>query len=300
MAQLLPTDALGTRFWIEIWDDVPQATLDSVKDRIECLLFAFEQNYSRFKPDSYVSRLNRDQVIHNPTSGFVNILEQGLAYFDMTGGILNMMVGEKLVASGYDADYSFQATNKPIDIPNPHDAITISANSITLHSGQIDIGGFGKGIAIDKVAQLLQTEFDLQYFLINGGGDMYGTSEQEHPITLYLEHPTQPQTYLGTTTILNQGFAASSPHKRTWVHADTKYHHIIDTITVDRDYHNKPDASFIIGNSATQTDVFATVALLVEDRVLIQFAEKYELGVATFTLPTKLYANQAFNVQTLS
>ena len=297
MAQLLPIDALGTQFWIEIWDDVPQATLDSVRDRVECLLFEFEQNYSRFKPDSYISRLNRDQVIHNPTSGFVNILEQGLAYFDMTGGILNMMVGEKLVASGYDADYSFQATNKPIEIPNPHDAITISANNITRHSGQIDIGGFGKGIAIDKVVLLLQTEFGLQYFLINGGGDMFGTSEHGHPITLYLEHPTQPQTYLGTTTIMNQGFAASSPHKRTWVHADTTYHHIIDTTPGSIQSHNKPDASFIIGNSATQADVFATVALLIDNRVLLQFAEKYELGVATFTLPTTIHANQAFNVQ---
>lgn len=300
MAQLLPIDALGTQFWIEIWDDVPQATLDSVRDRVECLLFEFEQNYSRFKPDSYISRLNREQIVHAPTPEFVNILEQGLTYFDMTGGILNMMVGEKLVASGYDADYSFQATNKPIDIPNPHDAITISANSITIHSGQIDIGGFGKGIAIDKVAQLLQTEFGLQYFLINGGGDMFGTSEHGHPITLYLEHPTQPQTYLGTTTIMNQGFAASSPHKRTWVYADTTYHHIIDTTPGSIQSHNKPDASFIIGNSATQADVFATVALLIENRVLLQFAEKYELGVATFTLPTTIHANQAFNVQALS
>lgn len=299
MAQLSPINALGTQFRIEIWDAVPQTTLDLVFDQVQCLLSEFEKNFSRFKPDSYISTLNRERVVYNPPAEFISLLEQGLTYYDLTDGLINMMVGETLVTTGYDATYTFQATNPPATVPNPHEVISITNSCITVTSGLIDIGGFGKGIAIDRVANLLQTEFKLNYFLINGGGDMYGTSDNGQPITLYLEHPTQANTYLGTTEILNQGFAASSPHKRAWVHNNTQYHHIVDTSNSEVSS-IKPDASFVIADTAVTADVFATVALVATTDQMTTYQIREQLAIATFTLPNSLKRNQAFPVQELN
>jgi FAD:protein FMN transferase len=298
MALLAPINALGTQFLIEIWDELGEATLEAARDRLEFLLSQFEHNYSRFKPDSCISLLNQQRVIENPTPEFVALLQQGIEFYDATGSILNLMIGEKIVAIGYDADYSFTPKVTPTVIPNPHEVLTITPEKITLTDGLIDIGGYGKGVAIDLLATTLQSEFKLQYFLVNGGGDIFGTSDHGTPITIYLEHPTEAETYLGTTTILNQGFAASSPHKRTWVHAGTVYNHIIDTV-------NSPssastDASFIVAKSAVVADVFATVALLATPTQMDEFAKQQSLAVATFALPSTLHYNQAFNVQTLS
>jgi FAD:protein FMN transferase len=298
MAILPPINALGTQFLIEIWDEVAASKLEMVKTRLEFLLSEFENNYSRFKPDSQISLLNQHKIITNPTSELITLLRLGITYFDKTNGIHNLMVGEKLVASGYDADYSFTAKQVAIKVPNPHDVLSINDTEITLKHGQIDLGGYGKGFAIDVLAHHLQNEFGLKYFLINGGGDMYGTSNHGEPITLYLEHPTEPQTYLGTTTILNQGFAASSTHKRSWIYNGTTYHHIINAQSKTTTA-KIPDASFVIASDATTADVFATVVLLANPAQMNQLDHEHTLAVALFASPHTLTHNQLFNVQPL-
>lgn len=297
MALLPPINAIGTQFLIEIWDEVSNTTLEAVHDRLEFLLFQFENNYSRFKPDSLISRLNQHKVIENPTPEFVTLLTQGLNFYDATGSILNLMIGEKIINSGYDANYSFTPKATEAVIPNPHDVLMVTPENITLKAGLIDIGGYGKGVVIDLLTTALQSEFGLQYFLVNGGGDIFCTSDHGTPITIYLEHPIEKETYLGTTIILNQGFAASSPHKRTWIHDGTTYHHIIDT--ANSASFVSPDASFIIAQSAVVADVFATVALLATPTQMDTFAEQQILAVTTFGLPSTLRHNKAFNVQTL-
>ncbi len=296
----LPTiNALGTQFWIEIWDDVPQTTLTTIHTRIEGLLLDFENTYSRFKSDSLLSQLNQTGSLANPSLAFRDLLLCGLGLYDKTRGLCNMMVGETLEASGYDQNYSFTPKSCTADIPNPHDILTITPTTITLTRGRIDIGGYGKGLVIDQIATLLRDEYSLSYFLINGGGDMYGTSNHGKPITLYLEHPTIPDTYLGTVDLVNQGFAASSIHKRAWRYNGKSYHHIIDTHTGPNQVAEKSDASFVVAATALDADVFATIALIAPPVLLEKFAIQYELGVATFSLPSTLSFNIAFDLQTI-
>ncbi|MBY0537997.1 FAD:protein FMN transferase [Patescibacteria group bacterium] len=298
MAILPPIKALGTEFLVEIWDEVPHATLETVHTHLEFLLSEFEHTYSRFKPDSYISILNNQKFIDNPPPDLVRVLQMGISYFDRTDGIHNLMVGETIIAHGYDADYSFTPKGSVFEIPNPHEVLRISDERISLSHGLIDIGGYGKGVAIDLLATRLRSEFGLRYFLINGGGDMYGTSNYGTPITIFLEHPTDPQTYLGTTTIMHEGFAASSIHKRSWTADGIKYHHIIDTKPA-----GKPstcsDASFIIASDAVTADVFATVTLLATAEKMSAFALTNSLKVAQFTLPTTFIHNPQFSVQSL-
>jgi FAD:protein FMN transferase len=298
MALLPSIKALGTQFLIEVWDEDANAKLETVHNRLEFLLSEFETNYSRFKPESHISILNQHKRISNPPSELVTLLRAGVTYYDQTQGIHNLMVGETLVNNGYDAQYSFTAKPIPIDIPNPHEVLSINDEYITLSRGQIDIGGYGKGVAIDLLATHLMNDFGLQYFLINGGGDMYGTSNHGEPILLYLEHPTETDTYLGTVTIKNQGFAASSRYKRAWIHNSISYSHIIET---NRGSKNTTfsDASFITADTATTADVFATVALLATTTEMNQFATLQALGVATFTHPTSFTYNHRFAFQTL-
>lgn len=290
----LPIKALGTEFLVEIWDELSSTTLETVNDHLEFLLSEFEQKYSRFKTDSYISILNNQKFIDNPPPDLVTILQIGISYFDRTAGVHNLMVGETLISQGYDADYSFIPKRTVFTIPDPHKALIIGPEQIILREGMIDIGGYGKGVAIDLLATTLTREFGLRYFLINGGGDVYGTSNHGKPITLYLEHPTEPDTYLGTTTILNQGFAASSRYKRSWTHNKTHYSHIIDTTTDQPVSQQNIDASFITAPTATTADVFATVALLAPPNAMSEFASANHLGVATFALPSSLIYNQAF------
>ena len=299
MSQLPAISALGTQFYIEIFDKgIDQTKFDATYSSIQFLLSTFEENYSRFKETSFVSRLNRSKTLINPPPQFIELLTLGLKLYDGTDGIFNLLVGETLDARGYDAHYSFVASLEPKSIPNPHEAIILEVDKITLMEGLIDLGGYGKGFVIDLIAEHLQSECGLEYFLINGGGDIYGTSQQGAPFTIYLEHPLETQTYLGTTEILNQGFAASSPHKRSWIHNGTTYHHIVNP---KPHAHRTPlcDASFIISRNCVEADAFATIALMIETDELTNLAVENQFAFATFTLPTTLNKNAAFIVQNL-
>lgn len=115
-----------------------------------------------------------------------------------------------------------------------------------------------------------------------GGGDMYGTSDQGQPITIYLEHPTIPHTYLGTTNIFNQGFAASSPHKRRWKTTTGVATHIVST-------HAIRDASFVIAPTAMTADILATCSLMLGDDVMDHLSTQYQAHTATYSIADAIF-----------
>ncbi|MEK7638734.1 MAG: FAD:protein FMN transferase [Patescibacteria group bacterium] len=268
--------ALGTTWWIDIFDEIDDETRSAVLGRATCLVEAFERSYSRFKSDSLISILNRERRLHSPSRECRALLEYGQALYMRTDGIFNILVGHILEARGYDANYSFKAQAEiPKSTCDPNSDLKITETEILLACGNIDLGGYGKGYLIDLVAEELKAS-GVHYFLINGGGDIYGTSDHETPITVYLEHPTEPKKYLIEATIQNQGFAASSPFKRQWNDKERTFTHIVSESAVHL------VASFVKAATAGEADAFATAALLLDETKLIALAEWEKFQVARF------------------
>jgi len=254
MSHTFTIDALGTRWWIEIFEDISEERSAVVKDDCASFISTFEANYSRFKSNSYISILNAERELQNPSQELIDLLTFGKTKYLETNTLFNIFTGHIQEAKGYDAEYSFMMSDT-IPLPgNPVTDLIISDSKIKLNgSAKIDLGGFGKGYLIDLLADFLKSTHTLKYFLINGGGDIYATSDNEKPIEIHLEHPTKPGTSVGTTTLLNQAFAASSPHKRSWTTPAGTQNHIIG---------NAGDSSYIKADSAKEADVLATVKLL--------------------------------------
>jgi thiamine biosynthesis lipoprotein len=230
MSTTLPTiKALGTVWWIEIFTELDQNQTQTVHDNL-CLFIAdFENKYSRFRNDSLITKLNTTGKLDKPDPMTIDLLKQGQDLYRKTDGLFNILIGEILENTGYDANYSFKPKETVSETPNPLEDLIITNESIILKKGRVDLGGFGKGYLIDLIAIELINKYKMPYFLINGGGDMYATSDNHKPITIYLEHPITPEHYINTTTLLNQGFAASSQYKRRWVVNNKSYNHIINT-----------------------------------------------------------------------
>jgi FAD:protein FMN transferase len=268
--------ALGTTWWVEIFDHITPSLHQEIEYAAAALLASIEERFSRFRPDSLVSRLNHARVLQTSDVDFQFLINYGQQLYQKTNGTFNILCGDPLLARGYDSNYSFTISDRPTVIGNPVTDMAYKNGTWHLANGLLDLGGLGKGWAIDQVAKLLR-DYDLNAFLVNGGGDLYGTSEQSEPITIYLEHPTKNGVYLGTTTIYHQGFAASSTHKRRWVSPTGKTtHHIIGNTT---DY----DSSFVIADSTLTADAFATTALLLRKSDLDHLAttEAFAFGLYT-------------------
>lgn len=276
--------ALGTKWWIEIFDEISPQALNDAFGIIERFTHDFEKKYSRFKADSLISTLNRERILKNPDEESRALLAYGKQLYLRTNTHFNMLTGHLQEARGYDASYSFVPhESEMLFAGNPVTDLLISPQAITLLHGKVDIGGFGKGYLIDELANILREECALQYFLINGGGDIYATTKHGEPLEIVLEHPTQPAHFIHTTSLSNQGFAASSPFKRVWRHYDKTYTHIITNTEAPQ------VASFVKAATARDADAFATTALLLFESELSNLAAVASLGIARFTPTTNQF-----------
>lgn len=280
--------ALGTQWWIELFQTIPDQKLDEAKRSVEIFVSEYEQKYSRFLPDSQISILNRERSLTNPSPELVHLLEYGKRLYLRSDTHFNLLTGHILESKGYDADYTFNASGLTETAGNPITDLQISRELIELTHGNIDLGGFGKGYLIDLITAELRQNLQLEQFLINGGGDMYATHNNGEPITIFLEHPKKPGVSIASTTLYNQGFAASSPHKRVWKNDTGTHHHIITSQLTS-------DGTFIKAATAADADAFATAALQFTKQQLEQTAQTEKLGVAQYIAqPETLTANQLF------
>lgn len=287
----LSLQALGTTWWIEIFDNTEEKKLDGAYGTIELFIRTFEDNYSRFKSDSQISILNRERVLHHPTAECRALLTYGKSLYLRSHQTFNLLSAHLQVARGYDATYSFtpkEGSEEKMTC-SPILDLTIEDEKISLICGSVDPGGFGKGYLIDLVADELK-KLGFEYFLINGGGDMYGTTNVGAPIEVYLEHPTEPGQYIASTHILNQGFAASSPFKRQWYHEGKSYTHIISNTEV------LPLASFVKAATARDADSFGTISLILDEPALLELQKNDQLEFARFNPETnQLWQTSGFN-----
>lgn len=281
MSKQFTFEAIGTHFWIEIFDEITDEELEATRGRLELLSSTFNQEYSRFRADSFISELNRERILHNPTKECRALLALGKELYTRTEGTFNILTGHILEARGYDAEYSFRAKEGSETLPhcNPLTDLSISETEISLTCGNVDVGGYGKGYLIDTLADDLKTH-GVKYFLVNGGGDMYGTSNMGAPIDIYLEHPTETNKYLTKTTLQNQGFAASSPFKRQWKHGEKTYTHIVTEGDV-------PElAVFVKAETGVLADAFSKACLLLSEAKLLRIIETEPFAFARFNPAT--------------
>lgn len=263
-------EALGTVWWVEA--DVSKELGSKLAGLIASHLGNFEGRYSRFKVDSLVSQLNGARELTDPDPDLLAIMSYGQSLYKRTGGHFNFLVGDILTARGYGQGRADTDAADTI-LPNPLVDLTISPEIITLRRGSVDLGGFGKGYVIDELAEILASH-SVQHFLINGGGDLYGTTEMDgSPIKVHLEHPTKEGLFIGATNLSYRGFAASSPYKRIWKKNGHEHNHIVGTTTA---------TTFVLSSRASDADAFATACLLATEEEIVTYYSRESLGIARF------------------
>jgi thiamine biosynthesis lipoprotein len=95
---------------------------------------------------------------------------------------------------------------------------------------QFDLGGMGKGWAVDRAADRLHAH---RAFLVNAGGDLYaqGQPGDGRGWRIALEHPLHPDRWMAQLFVQDRGLATSSIMKRRWHKAGRLAHHLIDPRT---------------------------------------------------------------------
>lgn len=214
--------ALGTEWSVLIDEPI---VIPSHVDEIKDWLALFEKRFSRFLPNSEVNAF-RDATAGTYTVSpeLLTLLERALELRTLTHGRYDPVVGELLERAGYGkGNFSLLSTE---DFKPP--SWTLQAGRLVLDGPTaFDFGGIGKGYSIDKVAKKIK-ELGYDYFLVEGGGDMFGTSKADgSPWNVALEFPGKPELAAGTVALFHQGLAVSDRFRRCF----GVWHHIVNPQT---------------------------------------------------------------------
>mgnify|MGYP001824941822 CR=1 FL=1 len=97
---------------------------------------------------------------------------------------------------------------------------------------ELDFGGFGKGVGIERSISLLRSQ-GIHNAIINAGGDLKAIGKKgDRPWRIGIRHPRQQDTVLAYLDIEgNESVFSSGDYERYFMFDGKRYHHIIDPRT---------------------------------------------------------------------
>lgn len=247
---------------------------------VEAHFHAFERRFSRFRPDSELSAFNarRGDGPYAASPELATMLREAADLQRLTGGIFDPAVLVDLESAGYDRSFERVAPDAEAGAPPRarHSIADVRVDEdgvVRAPTGlRIDLGGIGKGWAVDEAARMLAPARDV---LVNAGGDMYasGRSEWDEGWYAAVGDPHTPGRNISVLWLRDQALATSTTSVRRWRRGLDTMHHIIDPRTGAPARTDVLSASVVAARAAT-ADVFAKVALILGRPDGIAFLER--------------------------
>ncbi len=236
----------------------------------ETLFHDVARRLSRFSADSDLSKLNASGGGEQRVSQVLfDALAAALRMHDATQGVFDPSVLADLEALGYDRSFeALEQDSSPLPAPaayrRPKFAavrLDLARLTVELPEGmRIDLGGIGKGFAVDLAAAVLRPACD---FLVNAGGDIYaeGNGPDGDGWLVSVADPFNPDDDISLLRLRGQALATSTTVIRRWRRAGRMYHHLIDPRT-GQPAENGVASVSVVALTATEADVFAKTALI--------------------------------------
>ena len=195
-----------------------------------------EQTWSRFLPDSELNRLQAWRGWLECSDDLVAALQWSLRMHHETGGLFDPSIRISLERLGYDRTFmEVEPSGTPADtvVPAPGMAgVEVSGNRARIADGvSIDLGGIGKGLAADIVAdELIAAGANSAY--VSLGGDIHASGEpvDENGWNVPLLHPMSGEP-VDHHRLYAGALVMSTTMLRRWRRGSDEHHHIIDPRT---------------------------------------------------------------------
>ncbi len=116
--------------------------------------------------------------------------------------------------------YSFDESTKMLSFNDPQT--------------KLDLGSVAKGYAVDAAAATIMKHREVTCALINAGGNIraVGNKPGNTPWRVAIQHPRDPEAFLGTVMLTDgQAAATSGDYQRYYELDGIRYHHLLDVAT---------------------------------------------------------------------
>ncbi len=254
-------------------EESPEARLALIAAEGEVL--RLETLLSRFRPDSELSRLNREGRVQAGPE-LLELVELALAARASTGGRFDPTVLPALMAAGYDRSFDALADDGAAcaDAARGGGGVRVdrATGTIELDPGvQLDLGGIAKGWIADRLCRRLDAHGPA---LVSLGGDIAASRPPAGGVW-----PVGVDVPGGQVTLALErgGLATSGRDRRRWMRGGSEQHHAIDPAT------GRPSATDLLRVTATaqsgvDAEIRATALLLAGEHPARSEADR--LGVA--------------------
>jgi FAD:protein FMN transferase len=210
------------------------AAVGEAGDQVQRLFEEWEGRFSRFRPDSELSRLNarpgRPVVVGDL---LLEVVTAALGAARATRGLYDPTLLRAIEQLGYDRSFErVGPTTPPLTEPVAPGGgwrrvrIDHTARTVTLPPGVgIDLGGIAKGMAVDAAIERLRAS-GVASAMVSAGGDLrvLGSPPGEASWLIAIPGPAGPVT----VPLTHGSLATSGIGRRRWRQGRVERHHLLD------------------------------------------------------------------------
>jgi thiamine biosynthesis lipoprotein len=288
---------MGTRCYVELWADDPVKGNDAI-DAVMAELRRIDNLMSHYKPESELSQINQygnERAVQVDKELF-DLIKLSTHYSQITEGAFDITYAS--VGYLYDYPRHIHPTEEQIRQALP----SVNWRNMLLdeehhtvrfeHSGmRIDLGGIGKGYAVDRGIDILKAR-GITHALVTAGGDSRIIGDRMgRPWLVAIRHPDNPTKVVTRIPLANSAVSTSGDYERYFDEDGVRYHHIIDPRTGHSA--SKVRSATILAPTATQTDGMSKTAFVLGAEKALEIINRLPEYDAVFVLPDGrvLYSN---------
>jgi thiamine biosynthesis lipoprotein len=193
---------------------------------------------SPHKPDSLLSRLNRDAAAGPvPVSAeMVDLLSQAIEFSRRSGGAFDITYA----SAGHLYDYRERRLPSDAELARACAAIGYQHLTVDRAAGtvqfthpdtRIDLGGFAKGHAVDRSAAIL-ARHGIAHAVVSAGGDSRVLGDRRgRPWNIAVRDPRRPGEVVAVLPLEDVAISTSGDYERYFEQDGQRHHHVLDPRT---------------------------------------------------------------------
>ncbi|MEL6975117.1 MAG: FAD:protein FMN transferase [Bacteroidota bacterium] len=266
-------EALGTTYGITF---IAKEKIDA-QQQIDSVFRVINASLSTYIPDSDISRINRGDTTVVVDKSFRDVYLQSQRVYVETQGYFDPTVGVLVNAWGFGPE-------KPI---NQLDSVQVDSlmryvgwSKVQLKSDftigkadpniRFDFNAIAKGYAIDRLAQMLDDEFDVDHYLVEVGGEVVAKGTNiisGKPWTIGIDDPTNLESRGSAALIhLKDGALASSGNYRKFRVDEATGEKYVHTINAKTGYTKNSSvlSATVVANNCMEADAYATAFMAMD------------------------------------
>lgn len=271
---------MGTRIVVELWAD-DRAKGNAAIEAVLTEMRRIDASMSTYKSTSEVSRVNAEAAQRAVTIGpeLFDLLTQAAEFSRITQGAFDITYA----SVGYMYDYrqhlrpsDAQIAKALPGIDYRHVMLDPKARTVKFSQPgvRIDLGGIGKGHAVDRGIAILQARGFKQALVTAGGDSRIVGNRFGQPWVVGIRHPDRKDEVIAKIPLEDAALSTSGDYERYFDENGVRYHHILDPHTGKTA--RKVRSATIIGPTATRTDGLSKTAFVLGAEQAIELYNRME------------------------